>query len=135
MTISIDELVRQLATLGVVETAHNGSFHDLPGSGGGGSAARMVLVSVTDSPDPSPPGFGGATVTYGFDAPLTAIPFLQAQVQVVSDDYEYAVTVFPNPNGLEASVSVIATAFESADLALAFPVDVAVRIEPFVASA
>lgn len=132
MTISIDELVRQLATIGVVETAHNGSFHDLPGSGGSGGNAnvRMLNLTINDSADPAPPGFGSATLTYGFPAPLAEAPFISIQMKALSDDYEYVFNAYPQGDGATAIVTAVASG--DGDLALAYPVTVSVRVEQFV---
>lgn len=131
MTISIDELVRQLATLGVVETAHNGSFHDLPGSGGSGNSnVRMLSLTINDAADPAPPGFGSATLTYGFPAPLAEAPFISIQMKALSNDYEYTFNAYPQADGETATVTAVAIG--DGDLDLAFPVTVSVRVEQFV---
>lgn len=130
MTISIDELVRQLATLGVVETAHNGSFHDLPGAGGS-SNVRMLKVTLNTAPGPA--GFGNAPVTYGFGEPVEG-PFWNVVLEALSDDYEYKLDFFPNPDGLTGTVTAAATPYDTADPADAFPRDVLIRLEPFVQS-
>lgn len=131
-TISINDLVTQLATLGVVATAAIGSFHKLPGSGGTGPApaSNVRMLKVTLNKAPGPAGFGSATVTYGFPAPVAG-PFTQVMLESLSDDYEYKLNFFPNPDGLTGTITAAAVAYESQDPDLAFPRDVLVRIEPF----
>lgn len=64
MAITVNELVTQLSTLGVVQTAINGAFHDLPGSGGGGSSnVQMIQAHVVQSKQ-FPPGSGVLLYTY-----------------------------------------------------------------------
>src|SRR6185503_1073831 len=63
MTITVNELVTQLSTLGVVQTAINGAFHDLPGSGGGTSNVQMIQAHVLQDSE-FPPWSGVLFYTY-----------------------------------------------------------------------
>lgn len=130
MTISIDELVRQLATLGVVETAVNGSFHDLPGSGGGGTSnVRMIRATVTKAPGPD--GFGSVIFNYGYDAPIEG-PFVQVVEAILSDNVEFSFTFYPDSNGTQGMVSAIAKLLSDGQPTdTEWPKDILIRVEPF----
>lgn len=135
MSISINELVTQLSTLGLIETAINGAFHNLPGSGGSGGTSNVRMLQATLTKAPGPTGFGNGTITYGFGAPVQG-PFVQVVEAVLSDNVEFKFEFYPNPDGLTGTVTCTATAYESGSPTdEEFPKTVLVRVEPFVATA
>lgn len=132
-TISINELVTQLATLGVVATAAVGSFHRLPGSGGTGPspASNVRMIKATLNKAPGPTGFGRADITYGFSGPIEG-PFVQVVESVLSDNVTFTFSFYPNPDGLTGVITGTAIGFESGSPTdEEWPKEVLVRIEPF----
>lgn len=136
MSLTIDQLYAVVQQIGIDRAVASGAFHNLPYSSGGDvdptSNVRMVSAAVTAN---GPPGAGGGHATLGFSPALTATPFLSATVlNPTSSDYAYAVNLFPD-EFTGVFISVIATWQGDGDDPLtAYPVNVGIRAEPFVAS-
>lgn len=138
MTITVNELVAQLSTLGVVQTAINGAFHDLPGSGGGGSSnVQMIQAHVLQS-DQLPPGTG--LLQYTYPTPLAYPAFIDVLVldPVVStgpeDDGQLDYTIGVAVNRADGFAIIISTAWNTpgkVDPLPDFDQQIGVRIEPF----
>jgi hypothetical protein len=135
MSISINDLVSQLATIGVIETAINGAFHDLPGSGGSGGTSNVKMYQATAT-QMGPPGSANANFYYTQTPPFTVQPFLQAVILNPTIDYEYTTSVFGFDDLTGASVLVNYTWIGTGDDPnTGVPVNVGLRVEPFVATA
>lgn len=133
MAISINDLVKQLSILGVVETAANGSFHDLPGSGGGGGSSNVKMFTLTANAG-GPPGSGNGSALFNFDTPASGV-FVQTCVVNGNPIYGYTLSSFTYPDASGVTVLVSAEYIgEGTDPNTPFPVTIGVRAEPFVAT-
>lgn len=141
MAISVDELVRQLAILGVVETAANGSFHDLPGSGGGGGSSGVMVMQHVVQDDSFPPGVG--LLQYTYPTPLAYPAFIDVLVldPVVStgpeDDGQLDYTTRVAANRVDGFAIIISTAWNApgkSDPLPPFDQQIGVKYEAFTPS-
>lgn len=139
MTITVNELVTQLSTLGLIETAINGAFHDLPGSGGsGGSSATMIKAHVLQDFD-SPPGTG--ILFYKYPTPMAYPAFIDVLIldphvsTGPGDDtaLNYNVQVLANTiTGFGVLVSTTWNTPGKVDEQPSFDQQLGIRVEPFV---
>lgn len=140
MTITVNELVTQLSTLGLIETAINGAFHDLPGSGGSGGTSNVQMIKAHVLQDPEfPPGNG--VLVYTYPEPMAYPAFIDVLVldphvsSGPSDNtaLNYKVQVMVNTT-TEVAILITTTwnAPGQADDQPPFDQQIGVRIEPFV---
>lgn len=139
MTISVDELVRQLAILGVVETAANGSFHDLPGSGGGGSGVMIMQHVVQDDQFL----LGSGVFQYTYPTPLAYPAFIDVLVldpvlaSGPGDESQLDYTINVVANRVDGFAIIISTAWNTpgkVDPLPPFDQQIGVKYEAFVPS-
>ncbi|CUR44388.1 hypothetical protein VCM_00186 [Pseudomonas phage VCM] len=139
MTITVNELVTQLSTLGLIETAINGAFHNLPGSGGGGGTSNVQMIKAHVLQDfDSPPGTG--VFFYDYPTPMAYPAFINVLIldphvsTGPTDDTQlnYNVQVLANTTvGFGVLVSTSWNTPGKVDELPAFDQQLGIRLEPF----
>lgn len=141
MAITVNELVRQLAILGVVETAANGSFHDLPGSGGSGGGNSVMIMQHVEQNAEFPLGSG--VLEYTYPTPLAYPAFIDVLVldPVLSEgpgdesQLDYAINVAANrTDGFAIIINTSWNTPGKVDPLPAFDQQIGVKYEAFVPS-